>query len=307
MFALLLLVLGGLAVLAGGGLLPKTSADEGPGGDVPPPPEIVDEVDVGVVTGNRVNLRVGPRVDNRAVLQLDEGAVLLVVEQRGDWVGVRIPGGFPVAVSLKYVKQEGPDVVRVAGRKLNLRVHPPEEGFPAPAAFMDHPELGALLTLIRIEEEEPAAGEGEGETPHVLPPTGWAWVIAPENIRAFVHERYVKRLGPASEHRELVEAARAARKAEADRLAEARRREAARLSGALLMEEVGSTQQDLYGLRQKGGNDKTPIVALANRLDRALLDGARSPASILRLARALREDLEREITLRVARHDAELA
>lgn len=273
-------------------------ADDGPPPEEGPAPE---EPVVGVITGNRVNVRVGPRVDNRPVARLDEGAVVIAVEQRGQWVGVLVPSGLAAVVSTDYTVPEGPDKLRVKARKLNLRVHPPEKGKPAPGIFLDHPENGTLLTLIELVEpsvEGTAGGIRSG---------GWAWVIAPEGTRAFVHERYVKRLGPLSEHTERVEAARARRTEGAKLLIEARHEAARQASGLRLMEILGAVQQDLYRLRQAGGTDKAPIVALANRMDEVLEEEDQAVDRVLRLARALREDLEREIQLRVARHDAELA
>lgn len=283
-------------------LAPPAGADEEPAanGDDDAAPAAAPLV-VGVVTGDRVNVRVGPRVDNREVTHLAEGEVVLIVEEKGDWVAVRIPAGFPVAVSTDFTEAVGPDALRVTTSRLNLRVHPPQEGLPAPGIFQDHPPRGALLPLLEeVDPEELPEGAS-------VRSSGWAWVLAPEETRAFVHGRYVKRLGLVAEHADLVEAARARRGDAVKRLAEARLEAAAREAGLRLMEVLGAVQQDLYRLRQAGGTDKAPIVALANRLDGVLGAESTAAASVLRLARALREDLEREIQLRVARHQAAIA
>lgn len=293
-----------LAVVGGG-----ARADDDPGAEAPAAepgaePAAAAELLVGVIQGSRVNLRVGPRVDIHPVTQLDDGAVVLVVATLGEWMAVRVPAGFPAAVSTDYAVPEGPDVLRVTTGRLNLRVHPPEPGGPVPGMFEDRPVKGALLPLIEIVDvpEEPDA-------PHALRSSGWAWVVAPEEVRAFVHARYVKVLGPVAEYEALVDAARAKRVAEVTTLRAARRAAAARITSRLLMEAVGTVQQDLYRLRQAGGTDKAPLVALANRMDEALeaAGGGEVTGNVQRLARALREDLEREIQLRVARHDAEVA
>ncbi len=275
-------------------------ADEEPSSDDAAEP-VEPALTVGLITGDRVNVRVGPRIDNREVTHLAEGAVVLVLEEKGDWLAVRIPSGFAVAVSTDYTEEVGPDALRVKTSRLNLRVHPPQAGLPAPGIFQDHPARGTLLPLLEMVDPEETP---EGST---VRSSGWAWVLAPEGIRAFVHGRYVKKLGPASEHTALVDAARARRKDAVKRLADARLEAAARASGLRLMEVLGAVQQDLYRLRQAGGTDKAPIVALANRLDVALSAEASAAESVLRLARALREDLEREIQLRVARHQAAVA
>ena len=281
--------------------LSPARADDAPEEAAPAPP--ADEMVVGVITGNTVNVRVGPRIDNHPVRQLDQGDVVLIVERRRDWVGVLLPCGFPAAVSTDYAIPDGPDMLRVKADKLNLRAHPPVAGQPAPGIFLDHPAPDALLPLIELVEPDPPE---EGETMPVRG-SGWAWVLAPESVRVFVHERFVKEMGPLAEYQGLIDAARARRDEEIKRLAAVRREGAVRASGRRLMEVLGAVQQDLYHLRQEGGHDKAPLVVLSNRLDRALDAETLADDGTTVLGRALREDLEREIQLRVARHDAELA
>ena len=285
-------------------LAPPARADEEPAADgdddsVPAATSLI----VGVVTGDRVNVRVGPRIDNREVTHLAEGEVVLIVEEKGDWVAVRIPAGFPVAVSTDFTEAVGPDALRVKTSRLNLRVHPPEEGLPAPGIFQDHPPRGALLPLL--ESVDPR-GPAEGASVRVVglgvgPRARGDARFRPRSVRQAARPRGGARRSSSTRP------ARARRGDAVKRLAEARLEAAAREAGLRLMEVLGGVQQDLYRLRQAGGTDKAPIVALANRLDGVL--GAESTAaeSVLRLARALREDLEREIQLRVARHQAAIA
>jgi hypothetical protein len=243
---------------------------------------------VGLVEGGNVNLRIGPRMDARPIAQLDEGTVLVIVERLGEWLGVRVPQGFPAAVSLEYGELQGADAVRVMGSNVNLRLHPPEEGKTPPAAFRDRPTRGAVLTLI----------DRKGD---------WAWVVAPEDVRAYVHTRFIRELGPVEGQEALINAARAKRDQEAQRLSSARRGQMAEQAGKSLMSEVAAAQDGLYRLRLSGNKDKTPVVELATRLDLALEAAALCPGRLLTIARALREDLEREIALTVARSDAEMA
>ena len=139
----------------------------------------LEEPQVATVNGEGVNLRVGPRVDNEPVAQLARGTVLLVVERLPGWVGVRVPEGFPVAVAAEFVKAEGSDEVRVTAKRLNARVHPPEDGQPQPGAFRD--PLRADQVLARISTDR-----------------AWVWVMAPEEVRAYVNAEYVDVLGPLS-------------------------------------------------------------------------------------------------------------
>jgi uncharacterized protein YgiM (DUF1202 family) len=256
--------------------------DSGATSGAPPEPTVA------VVQGDRVNLRVGPRIDERAVAQLEDGTVLLVMERLGDWVGVRVPEGFPAAISREFTEAVGADQVRVVTGDVNLRLQPPEEGKPLPGVFRDRPERGALLTLISSEKE-------------------WQWVVAPEEVRAYLSARYVKVLGRLSEHQDLVTAARAKRETEAKRLAEARNAQLSEAAGIELKKAAGEIQGSLYRMRVEGNKDKAPVVELCDRLDRALEQYAIAPSRVLALAHALRDDLESEISLAVARQDAEMA
>ncbi len=246
------------------------------------------EPTVALVTGNNVNLRVGPRVSGKPVLRMQEGTVLLIVERVPGWFGVRVPAGFEGAVAERYVKLVGTDAVRIEARSLNLRLQPRAEGKPMPAAFRDQLEHGAVLALIDRAN-------------------GWARVWAPETVRAYVSADYVKELGPPTEHMAVLKAARKRRTARIEAQAEARREAAARVSGAKLRASIGSAQQTLYKLRMRGGFDRAPVVTAINGLE-ASIDACRaSPAAVRKLAHAIRQDLESELEIRMARKDAEVA
>jgi hypothetical protein len=283
---LLCLLATAVAVLAG---VAPAAADESPSPVPPPAADAGLNVPVvGVVEGGNVNVRIGPRLDGRPVAQLPDGAVVVIVERLGDWLGVRVPQGVPAAVSLDHAEAEGTDAVRVTGSNVNLRLHPPEEGKPPPAAFRDRLARGTVLTLIE------KAGS-------------WAWVVAPEDVRVYVHTRFVRELGPVANHEGGLAVARGKREQEAQRLAAARRGQMSEQAGKVLMAEVAGVQEALHRLRLEENRDKAPVVALAARLDVALEAAALSPARLLTIARAVREDLEREIAITVARADAEMA
>lgn len=302
---LLLLALASGPAAADEGARPQNARPENGRTDGEATPEAVALYEV---TGSRVNVRVGPRLDNHPITHLDRGDLVIVVEQVPGWYGVRIPKGFPVAVSLDYVVPEGPHGLRVMARRLNLRASPPEKGRPAPGVFRDHPALGELLTLIDVEDPEPEDA-GEGTEPTSDRPFGnrWAWVMAPEGIRAYVSEKFLRRLEPTKAHLARLEAVREQRRKEAAALVEARRAMAARQSAMRLMKVVGEVQRELFRLRKEGGNDKAPVVALSTRVEEALRVERGAMPAVLRLAHALREDLERETEIRVLRHDVEVA
>lgn len=277
---------------------------------------------LGVITGSGVNLRVGPRIDQHPITQLDDGTVVLVVERLPGWVGVRLPRGFPAALCARYVEPTGPAAVRVRVSNLNLRVRPPEAGRPMPDPFRDRPALGALLPVID-EAGADDVGMGDGTAPEVqdavhrvgagAPPVGaaeddaWLWVLAPEDVRAYVHESYVEVLGPAREHTEALEAARRRRADTVAQLSRTRRAVAAARTSEALMSVIASIQEELGRVRSADATDRLPVVELAARLDDALRRHADARPDTLALARALRGDLERELELRVLRHDAEMA
>ncbi len=256
--------------------------------DPPASPPQPREPIVGRVEGEGVNLRVGPRVDNEPLTQLARGTTVLIVERLPGWLGVRVPAGFPVAVSGEHVEALGPDELRVTARRLNARVQPPEEGRPAPGVLRDPLSQGQVLTRVSTDR-------------------GWHYVLAPEELRAYVSEEYVTVLGPAAEHAALLAAARAARLESALRLKEARRAAAAAAAGHALRTALGVAQQKLDRLRLEATNDKTPVALVADELQAALTAAAGAPATEQGLAKLMLDDLEREIEIRVARADRDLA
>ena len=267
---------------------PAPPAAPAPAPEPPAAPAAEAEPRVGRITGEGVNLRVGPRIDNEPVVQLARGTAVIVVEEIAGWYGVRVPMGFPVAVAGDYVKEEGPDEVRVTAKRLNARVQPPEEGRPQPGSFRDSLAVGQVLTRIAADR-------------------GWVWVLAPEEMRAYVSTEYVQVLGPLAGHAEVVVAARDARAREVQRLKEARAAASAAAAGLALRGAIGASQQKLYRLRLEGTNDRTPVALVADELKAAVAAHPLAPEGERLLARLMCEDLERELEIRAARADRELA
>lgn len=256
--------------------------------DPPPVTAEAPAVTVGVIEGNRVNLRVGPRPGGRPVAQLDDGTVVLILQKMPGWYAVQVPSGVLATVSAKYVEPVGSDAVRVTARRLNLRVAPIEAGKPAPAAFREQAERGTVLPLVQREGE-------------------WLWVMAPETTRVYVSAKFVRELGAPADHQAIVTAARKRRSDQLELLASQRRERAARISGTKLRSAIGKAQQALYKFRVTRGIDRTPVVTVINDLEAAIEEGRESPVAVRKLAHALREDLESELEMRMARKDAEVA
>jgi len=242
---------------------------------------------VGILTTDGVNLRVGPRTDDSPILQLEQGAVVVIVEKAGEWLGVQVPAGFQAAISAALTEPVDAEHVRVTGHDVNLRVRPPL-GDTAYAAFRDRMPRGQVLPVI--------VREGD-----------WIWVEAPEVVKAYVHSKYVKELGALSANATRVEDARKARTVREQMRADTTSKAAEAKDDEALRGEVGAVGTALLKLRAAGGYDNSPIGALADRIAAA---GEAHPSASARtktLVRILTEDLEREMSIRTAYADQILA
>jgi hypothetical protein len=270
--------LGPLALLVGATLL------AGPAGaDVPAPEAPPADATVGVVTGDLVNLRVGPRQDDSPILQLEQGTVVVIVERAGEWLGVRVPAGFQAAIAAALTEPVDSEHVRVTGAEVNLRVKPPQ-GDTAYAAFRDKMTRGQVLPVI--------VREGD-----------WIWVEAPEAVRAYVHSRYVKEVGPVASNGERIDGARRSRVVRERLRSESAGRAAQTRADEALRAEVGAVGSALLKLRAAGGYDNAPIGALADRLASSAEAHPAAPARTKALVRILTDDLEREMAIRTAYAD----
>jgi hypothetical protein len=272
------------AALLAGGVAVRADEPEPP----PAPGSAAMDPQVARITGEGVNLRVGPRVDNEPVTQLKRGAVVIAVEAHPGWYGVRVPAGFPVAVSSECVAEENADEVRVTVRRLNARVFPPEEGRPQPAALRDQFQAGQVLARISTDR-------------------GWTWVLAPEELVAFVSADYVELLGPLEQNAERVVAARDERAQELARLKKVRAAAATAAASLALRGAIGAAQHKLHRLRLEGGNDKTPVALVHDELKDAVAKAPHAPPAEAELAALMLEDLVRELDLREARAEAAIA
>ena len=241
------------------------------------------ESSVGIVTGDKVNLRVGPRTDDAPVTQLEQGTALVIVERVPEWFGVRVPAGFQAAVAAALTEIVDDDHVRIVGVGVNLRVRPPA-GDRAYPAFRDHPVSGSILPVI--------AREGD-----------WVWVEAPEATRAYIATKYVKEVGTLSENVERLSDARGARvkREEARALTKKKSREVT--DDSALRAEVGAISNEMAKVRSNGGYETAPVAVLADRLDSCVEAHAAAPAKAKALAKALAGDLDREMQIRVAYAD----
>jgi hypothetical protein len=271
-------------------LAPRAARADEPAGPKPAGqgvPAAPADAAVGVVTGDQVNLRVGPRLDDVPVTTLEQGTTVVIVERSGEWFGVRVPAGFQAAVASALTEIVDDDHVRVARTEVNLRLKPPS-GDVAYPAFRDRPEKGTVLPVI--------VREGD-----------WVWVEAPEEIRAYVHSKFVRELGPLADHEAEVAKARAIRTARETARQESKRKAGATKDDDAVRAEIGAVGAALSRVRAAGGYDRLPVVQLSDRLSSVSEAHPDASARTKALAKALLEDLEREIELRVAWTDEELA
>jgi hypothetical protein len=136
---------------------------------------------------------------------------------------------------------------------------------------------------------------------------GWVWVLAPEEMVAYVSQDYVEVLGPLSAHAEAVVQARDLRARNVAELQRVRAAAAAASDSLALRTAIGEAQQRLQRLRLEGGHDKTPVALVREALGKALEGAPHAPPGDRELAALMLEDLEREMDLRESRAEAAIA
>ncbi|MBL9085906.1 MAG: SH3 domain-containing protein, partial [Planctomycetia bacterium] len=269
-----------VAVVLGGGA-PSVRADEP---SSPSAPALDPAWSVGVIRGDSVNLRVGPRQDDQAVQTLDQGTVVVIVERAGDWLGVRLPAGFSGAVAADLTEPVDTEHVRVTGQGVNLRRGP---GLDQPP-FRDRLERGTVLPIL--------AKEGD-----------WYLVEAPEEIRAYVFSAYVEEKGTVEANAERIEEGRKRRVAREALRAQTTKKVAAEGDEKGLRDELALVGKALTDLRAAGGYDVGPVAALEDRLAEVVKARAGASDRTKALANVVLEDLRREQAIRVAFADEILA
>jgi len=239
---------------------------------------------VGVIRGNTVNLRVGPRQDDQAVQTLDEGTVVVIVERAGDWLGVRLPAGFSGAVASDLTEVVDSEHVRVTGSGVNLRRGPGLEQPP----FRDRLERDTVLPVL--------AKEGD-----------WLLVEAPESVRAYVFAAYVEEKGGVEANAARIEDGRKRRTAREALRAQTVQKVVAEGDDKALRDEMLVVGKALTDVRAAGGYDVGPVAALEDRLADAVKVRAGATDRTKALANVVLEDLRREQAIRVAFADEILA
>ncbi len=129
---------------------------------------------VGVVTGNRVNLRSGPSSSTDVFHQLFRGDQVFVVAREGDWYAVQLPPEASVYVSAPYLSSDANGRFFIRGRNVRARS----------GAGLAYGRLGLLPEGFPVRVQR-IAGD-------------WAQLQAPETCRGWVSCSYVTFLASAN-------------------------------------------------------------------------------------------------------------
>ena len=141
----------------------------------PAPQATESSTEIGRITHDNVRARAGTADYNAEVLGLGRGDLIEVVGREGDWVEVRVPGGFAAYVKKAsksgraFVELKGPGEGLVLVDELQLR----------PKATRDWPAMGELKQnqhVVVLSEEA----------------DGWLRVLAPSDESVFVFHRYLE-------------------------------------------------------------------------------------------------------------------
>ena len=129
---------------------------------------------IGLVTGERVNLRVGPSPSAEILSQLKKGTKVQVLEKKGAWFAVPLPPEAAVYVARSFLKMpdEGTGPAQVRGARVHLRCGP-GQAYASCGILRD----GQGVQVRKISGE-------------------WAQVDPPASCRGWVSELYLTYLYP---------------------------------------------------------------------------------------------------------------
>ena len=122
---------------------------------------------LGLITGQRVNLRAGPGASYEVLHQFPHREKVQILAIQGDWYAVPLPDSVPAFVFKEYLQIESDPWASVRVEKLHVRAGP---------------SLGsASLGFLR-----------QGERVRLWTPQGeWQAIQAPGFCRGWVHRSYV--------------------------------------------------------------------------------------------------------------------
>ncbi|MCM8811854.1 MAG: SH3 domain-containing protein [Candidatus Omnitrophica bacterium] len=115
---------------------------------------------VGLITGDRVNIRSAPSLSAEVISQLSKGNRVQVLQKRGDWYGVRLPPAISVYVLKGNLQMEGDGSSALARSRVRIRTGP---GMAyAGVGSLSEGQRVRVKRFVRDWAEIEAAGKGIG-------------------------------------------------------------------------------------------------------------------------------------------------
>ena len=134
-----------------------------------------ESVFTGIVTASELNVRVRPSLNSSVLCRIPEGRKVKVFESRDDWYKIAAPESARAWVAKRQVSSDG------KAKKDGLRVR-----CGAALAFSAYATVDKDTTLELKEASR----------------RGWQKIVPPENARAWVSKKYIKRLPDKEEEEE---------------------------------------------------------------------------------------------------------
>jgi len=137
---------------------------------------------VGELTGDRVRVRAGGGLNHQILTHVSKGAKVLVRQQKGDWLRIRVPDQVSLWISGKYVKADPSGRTgTVTGRRVNVRARKIK---------------GDVLGQVHAGDQ--LAIRGRDGT--------WLKIAPPQRVSAWVYAKYVRNIGGYGQWKSKVEA-----------------------------------------------------------------------------------------------------
>ncbi len=123
---------------------------------------------VGIVTGNKVNIRSGPHESHEIIGQANFEEILYVIEKKDDWAQVVLPKSVSLWVYSKLIEKKDNETGIAKKDGVNVRVKPNIKHF-------------AICQLFKDEEVEILGEKWE-----------WYQIKPPKNTVGWIHNNFIK-------------------------------------------------------------------------------------------------------------------
>lgn len=253
---------------------------------------------VGEITGDNVSLRAGFNENYLKLKRLEPGEKVVVLGEQAGWYQVLVPSTFTGWVSRQFIQLEEDGHGAISGNRVSLRPSASTKHLP-----VGYVNTGDKLWVVDAQEE-------------------WVQVVAPSQMPAWVHARFVKPNGPADAHREeIAKIEEAALLGWREKRGEAEKNRAAKDAQSALAAKFDDAESRLKAESQKPVPDVAPLIPIYEEVakdasDPLLQQGARFRLDQLKNqdgfnkkiqeSRDIIADLERELKQNEERYLANL-